>query len=152
MGAERWKIQYTNNLREGLAIISDTTDNGNTSPYHYIFVLFSAVTPPISPTDSLNSALVRFQLAASAHSLSILAPTFLVSTLLYLLFFIHVFPSPHLLYCFLFSRFFLYQPHSLQLHLYITTASFSFPSSHPVPPCLYVPAGRVCEAAWSRGS
>ena len=59
----------------GLAIISNTADNGNASPYHYLFVLlgciFPAETPLISPFDSSPQL--------------ILGPCFFVSTLLYLL-------------------------------------------------------------------
>ncbi len=48
----------------GSAIISDTTDNGNASPYHYLVVLlgclFPAETPLISPSNSLNWALLVF--------------------------------------------------------------------------------------------
>lgn len=88
--------------------------------------------------------------------MSILGPTGLVSTLLYLLF--SSLRSCLLISCTVSFVAFLFVPVSLavtsqttSLH-YLCLFIFSIIPSHPVPPCLYVPAGRLCGAAWSRGS
>lgn len=142
----------------GLAIISDTTDNRSTSPYHYLFVLlgyrFPAETPLISLSDSRNS-LFSFNSHLSLSTFKT-PPSSLFPHCSIVFFFSSL--LSHILisctFCFLVLLCF---PASLVLSsqapfLFLPLCIFAFPLTPPLSHCLYEPAGRLCGASWSRGS